>query len=417
MSQFGGGGGGLSPTPWYKENPFWGSIGGFFTFAIAGLAFGTSGQLTLGKWLLALAWPWGAMAIWLALNGLTNKKSIRVAGSIAAIFGLGAIIALSVVLMEKANAPPVAVKSENQSPNAVPKSPSPADIAEESAKKVPSSVQPPKNSAPAKAEPLVEVVSHPYDLSGDRRKKFLSLLKPGANEHDVLRIGCMASSDSSCVAAGKFIVLFSEAGWTIDSNRVFRAEPTIPNDGVSFVTHIDKEPPEQPPHLGTWHLMSPSQVKIAKVFLEMGIPSSGSGALDIPVGTLGVYFGPEPRPQAVELQLVLSNCEPASESCDVVATSTETHGSFVTNGNAHQLIHAKRTRRALFQPDSSDKQFFVNESELPKKLTLGRCGGKVCRLIVRKFTNDGIIVDSRESTIIGDDGKMRSVIINWEAHP
>jgi hypothetical protein len=205
-------------------------------------------------------------------------------------------------------------------------------------------IETPEKSA---LEPPIKVVSHPYDLSANRRKKLLALLKPDEADYDALRIGCMASSDSSCVAAGNFIVLFSEAGWKIDSDRVFRAEPTIPKDGVSLVTHLDKELPKQPPHLGTWQLMSPSQVKISKALTKMGIPTSGSGQLDMPVGTLGVYFGPEPGPQTIELQLLLSNCEPSSESCDILPVSTDTHGSFLTNGNVRQLVHAKRPKKVL----------------------------------------------------------------------
>jgi len=309
--------------------------------------------------------------------------------------------------------------SPQTQPIPVPTSPTAAEIADELAKNIPMPPEPKKIAVPGfDSDPPIEVVSHPYDIRGERGKKLLASLKPDEGDHDVLRVGCMASSDSSCVAAGNFLVLFSEAGWPIDSDRVFRAEPTIPKDGVNFISHLDKEPPKQPPHLGTWQPMSPTQIRIGKALTKMGIPSSGSGQLDMPIGTLGVFFGPEPGPQTVELQLMLSNCEPAAESCDILAASTEAHGSFITNGNANQLIHAKRPQRILFQPDSSDKQFSVKESELPKKLALGRYGGgKVCRLIVRKFTNDGIIVDSRGAVIAGDDGKMESVLVNWTATP
>jgi hypothetical protein len=342
--------------------------------------------------------------------GLPRKRMWRIIIGIAVVMAALGIDRLT-------PKPPIqpTIASLPTQPIPVTKSPTAEEIAKEIAKNIPTPPETRKKIAvPADSEPPIEVVSHPYDIDADRRKKFLALVKPGDEEHDILRIGCMTSSESSCVAAGKFLLLFSEAGWTIDSDRVFRAEPTIPKDGVTLISHLDKEPPKQPPHLGTWQLMSSIQIKISKALMRVGIPSSGSGQLDMPIGTLGVYFGPEPGPQTIELQLMLSNCEPTFESCDILATSTETHGSFVTNGNASQLVHAKRPRQVVFQPDTSDKQFRVDESELPKKLTLGRCGGgKVCRLIIRKFTKDGIVLDSRGAVIIGDSGKLQSVLVNW----
>ena len=62
----------------------------------------------------------------------------------------------------------------------------------------------------------------PYDLTGARREKFIKLLnKPPTQPRDILRIGCIEWSDEACVAAGKFLILFSEAGWKIDDDKVF----------------------------------------------------------------------------------------------------------------------------------------------------------------------------------------------------
>jgi hypothetical protein len=76
-------------------------------------------------------------------------------------------------------------------------------------------------------EDSIETVSNPYDLSGKRRKDFKTLLARSSDETDILRIGCLAGSDSACVAAGQFLLLLSEAGWKIDSNKVFRMDAQI----------------------------------------------------------------------------------------------------------------------------------------------------------------------------------------------
>jgi len=138
----------------------------------------------------------------------------------------------------------------------------------------------------------------PYDLTGPRREKFLRLLgKTQAEPRDIIRIGCISWSDAACVAAGRFLILFSEAGWTIDSNSVFRLEPQIPIDGMAMASHVDivGDAKKLPPHLGTWQKMDPSQVTIWWAFKEMGIPVSFSGDTSLPAGTLGIYFGPEPQ--------------------------------------------------------------------------------------------------------------------------
>ena len=61
-------------TPWYKENPFWGAIGGFFTFGFTGVAFVMSGYPVLGRVLFAMAFPWAFMGIWIAIKGLLFAK-------------------------------------------------------------------------------------------------------------------------------------------------------------------------------------------------------------------------------------------------------------------------------------------------------------------------------------------------------
>jgi hypothetical protein len=104
MSQFGGGGWRVQPTPWYKENPFWGGIGGFFSFLLAGVGFGVTGYPTLGGWLLAGSFPWGVLAIWIALGGIIRRKLLRIGSRIAAILCLGLILALSAARMGKTKA-------------------------------------------------------------------------------------------------------------------------------------------------------------------------------------------------------------------------------------------------------------------------------------------------------------------------
>lgn len=81
-----------SRAPWYKENPFWGGIGGFLAFFLTGLAICLSGSYKVGEVLLWLAWPFGAFALWCMINGLTTNKRNRILGTATGALLVGIII-------------------------------------------------------------------------------------------------------------------------------------------------------------------------------------------------------------------------------------------------------------------------------------------------------------------------------------
>lgn len=142
----------------------------------------------------------------------------------------------------------------------------------------------------------LEHSQRPYDLSEPRREYFLELLKTKQFEpRDTVRIGCISWSDASCVAAGKFLILFSEAGWKVDSDRVYRMDPDIPVEGMAIASsnsHINQV--KLPPHRGLWKVMSASQSVINMAFTQMEIPVSSVEDDSLPPKTIGIYFGPEP---------------------------------------------------------------------------------------------------------------------------
>ncbi|HBP5406580.1 hypothetical protein [Pseudomonas aeruginosa] len=134
-----------------------------------------------------------------------------------------------------------------------------------------------------------------YELTQARRAEFLELLTvpPGA-KLDTLRIGCTIWSEESCIAAGEFLKLFSEAGWAIDGAQVYRMEPSVPEGGVSIVSRSSKldNLPEVPPHLGRWATISTSAWMIEMAFLYQDSPPKYSRDLSLGEHMLGVYFGP-----------------------------------------------------------------------------------------------------------------------------
>lgn len=150
---------------------------------------------------------------------------------------------------------------------------------------------PPPQTAAVEPKNLGSSV-RPYDLPDERRNELLTLLAPPPAAN-ALKIGCVGWSDRACAAAGKFVVLLSQAGWTINENRVFRMDTAIPAEGVSIISLPEPGPP-LPPHLGRWHQMNPSEVTLMAAFAEMGLKYTGSSDASLPNGVTGVYFGPEP---------------------------------------------------------------------------------------------------------------------------
>jgi hypothetical protein len=96
MSQFGGGGFSLPPTPWYKENPFWGGVGTFLAFYLTGVGI-VSGNSTLAIWLFVVAWPCGSYSVWVAATGLSNKR-LRVIARIAGTLSVALLLLLTIWL-------------------------------------------------------------------------------------------------------------------------------------------------------------------------------------------------------------------------------------------------------------------------------------------------------------------------------
>lgn len=136
-----------------------------------------------------------------------------------------------------------------------------------------------------------------FELTEEKRNGFLKLLSAQTATRDTVRIGCTSWSEKSCVAAGRFLLLLSEAGWQIEENKVFRMEPQIPIVGVAIATHSPADEPKDPlpPHQGRWRQMDDSHKTIYWAFRSLDIPVGAATDNALKDGTLGVYFGSEPQ--------------------------------------------------------------------------------------------------------------------------
>jgi hypothetical protein len=245
-------------------------------------------DVTASYFILLAMWVVGTL-ICLALGAQLRLQRKRVAIGLGSVAWAGALMGLNAI------APKPGAPHQHSQIQIVP------DLTIRDA--VTAVVQPaPLPAKPAQRKPSLAptrvILERPYDLTGRRREIFLALLKAHAGPRDTLRIGCLAWSDPACVAAGRFLILLSEAGWSIDSNKVFRLDAPIPTDGTTIAAHVDNAEAEAlkalPPHLGRWHAMDQCEITIWTAFRWMQIPVQGSSDPNMPQGTIGIYFGPVP---------------------------------------------------------------------------------------------------------------------------
>ena len=91
--QFSGGGGSV-PTPWYDRGLFWGHVALFLFFGGLGCGAAMSDRIVWAHVFFIAAWPWGLLAAWLAINGLTRNRRFRIGGRITAAIVVGIIVML-----------------------------------------------------------------------------------------------------------------------------------------------------------------------------------------------------------------------------------------------------------------------------------------------------------------------------------
>lgn len=148
------------------------------------------------------------------------------------------------------------------------------------------------------SKPVPPTLIDAYAVNSSNRDRYIELFRTGQfGQRDKLRIGCVEWSESSCVAAGNFLRLLSEAGWEIDSDAVIRMQPSVPVEGVSIVSSGDDLVglPKVPPHMGRWSRSDISYEILTAAFKLMGVPVYFSSDPTLQPGTTGVYFGPKPK--------------------------------------------------------------------------------------------------------------------------
>lgn len=70
----------------------------------------------------------------------------------------------------------------------------------------------------------------------------------------------------------------------------------IPKAGIAIASNDPNASQYKnlPPHQGFWHPFSPTEETFYFAFRNLGIPVYGTNDASLALGTIGIYFGPEP---------------------------------------------------------------------------------------------------------------------------
>ncbi len=109
---------------------------------------------------------------------------------------------------------------------------------------------------------------------------------------------------------------------------------------------------------------------------------------------------PLPVPHASELPLI--NCQPFGTQDSVSDNLTQKDGptitSFYTDGKEETVPFLRRPVRVLIEPPGET----VSGSDMPIEIALGTCRGRVCKITIKKFADNGVVVDTAKAIVLNE---------------
>lgn len=110
--------------------------------------------------------------------------------------------------------------------------------------------------------------------------------------------------------------------------------------------------------------------------------------------------GPDSNNAAQGIGLALVNCQPLgtqdSVSVNVAHKGGPTITSFNTDGKEMVVPFSTFPKRIYVEPPGKT----VSSFDLPLELTLGNCADKICKITIKKFVDNGVVVDTSSAFIL-----------------
>jgi hypothetical protein len=131
-------------------------------------------------------------------------------------------------------------------------------------------------------------------LTAQRRSQFVEVLKAQREPREQIRLGCVPSSEETCVFAGQLFDLFREAGWTVRGNKVERGTLEIPRPGVVLMRQGIGESNPSDPNSGLRMIQTPSLQSVERAFAGIGIKVEKAANALLEEDVTAVIVGLEP---------------------------------------------------------------------------------------------------------------------------
>jgi len=123
-----------------------------------------------------------------------------------------------------------------------------------------------------------------HDFSAKERGTFVETLKSSGVPFHSVWLACPDSRPETCRLVNQFIAMFQESGWKVEGDRVVQWTPAHPLAGIYLILQAAGEPDD---------LTRAAEKRIKSSFTALGIPVRSASAPDVPMNSIGVYFGPD----------------------------------------------------------------------------------------------------------------------------
>ena len=123
-----------------------------------------------------------------------------------------------------------------------------------------------------------------HEFSAKERGAFVETLKSGGVPFHSVWLACPDTRPETCRLVNQFIAMFHDSGWKVEGDRVVQWTPAHPLAGVYLILQAAGEPDD---------LTRAAEKRLKSSFTALGIPVRSASAPDVPMNSVGVYFGPD----------------------------------------------------------------------------------------------------------------------------
>ena len=117
-----------------------------------------------------------------------------------------------------------------------------------------------------------------HSFSKKEKDDFVATLKSGGAPLHSVWLACLEGREDICQRVSQFVVMFKDAGWRVEQDRVNTWNPAHPLGGVYLILNSGDDIDSR---------------AVKNSFTSLGIPVQTARAPDVPRNSIGIFFGPD----------------------------------------------------------------------------------------------------------------------------